>query len=306
MEFACKGTILNYLDVENRKSLTEMELAIVANSVLRGLKCMHKRHVIHRDVKPGNILITCKGKVKLGDLGTACVALMNRHSVQGTFQYLAPEIFLSQSYDAKVDVWALGMTLLELAQGFNPFQSEHIARVLYHLVEAPSPPSLLEPETHSPEFVDFLSRCLTLKASERPAAAQLLKHPFLKKTPSALPIPKMTATQKKIQMANLLAIGPGTVSPVASEALNAHARRHSHLSTSQEASTSTSTTNASTTDRSSSISSEDSEELPLVQTTPTTATIAATSAKCSIVVDDPESHTTTTPPPTRTLCQPLA
>jgi serine/threonine protein kinase len=186
MEYARHGNMYNYLQSEERKNLSEEELAVVAGSVLRALKYMHKRGVIHRDVKPANILVTSNGKVKLGDMGTACLSVSNSHSVQGTFQYLAPEIFSVQSYDCKVDIWALGMTLLELAQGFNPFQSEHFARVLFHLVDAPAAPSLEDPSGHSNRFVDFLSKFLTLKPEDRSTAAQLLKHPFLKKAPKTI------------------------------------------------------------------------------------------------------------------------
>lgn len=172
---------MSYLGSENRKNLADDELAVVSKSILKAIKSIHKNQVIHRDVKPSNILVTHDGKVKLGDMGTACLAERNRGSVQGTFQYLAPEIFQAQSYDSKVDIWALGMTLLELAQGFNPFQAEHCARVLYHLVDAPTSPTLSDPSAHSNSFVDFLSKCLTLNPADRPTAAALLKHPFLKK-----------------------------------------------------------------------------------------------------------------------------
>ena len=161
--------------------MAEAEVAVVAKSMLKALKSIHKRNVVHRDVKPSNILVTQEGKLKLGDMGTACMAVRTRGSVQGTFQYLAPEIFQAQVYDAKVDVWALGMTLLELAQGFNPFQGEHFARVLYHLVDAPTSPTLQDPSAFSDSLVDFLAQCLTLNPAERPTAAELLKHPFLKK-----------------------------------------------------------------------------------------------------------------------------
>lgn len=181
MEYARLGSLLSYLQTESRKNLFEDELAVVAKSVLKALKAVHKNQVIHRDVKPSNILVTQEGKIKLGDMGTACLAVRNRGSVQGTFQYLAPEIFKSQVYDAKVDIWALGMSLLELAQGCNPFQHEHAARVLYHLVDAPTSPTLKDPSLFSKSFVDFLAKCLTLNPADRPAAAILLKHPFLKK-----------------------------------------------------------------------------------------------------------------------------
>lgn len=188
MEYARYGCISDYLQIESRKNLTEAELATVAKSILRALKYIHKRGVIHRDVKPSNILVTRDGKVKLGDMGTACFSAARRNSVQGTFQYLAPEIFKVQRYDSKVDIWSFGMTILELAQGFNPFQNEHFARVLFHLVDAPTAPTLEDLSNHSNRFIEFLNKCLTLNAAQRPTAAELLKHPFLKKPAKSLPI----------------------------------------------------------------------------------------------------------------------
>lgn len=187
---------------------------------------------MHRDVKPNNILITHDGTVKLGDMGTACMAVTNRHSVQGTFQYLAPEIFSVQAYDGKVDIWALGMTLLELAQGFNPFQSEHFARVLYHLVDSPSAPSLADPSLHSPAFIDFLSRMLTLKPEERESAVQLLKHPFLKKVNKTLPIEsRLTHSNQVLQVPSSLGV-PSLVSSSGSNSSSNSKSSHTSASTS--------------------------------------------------------------------------
>lgn len=189
IEYAAHGSVQSYLKQQCRSSLYESELAVLAYSVLRGLKYLHKKGIYHRDIKPSNILVTADGKVKLSDLGTACAGAERRNSVVGTFQYLAPEVILQSDtgYDQAVDLWALGMTLIELAQGFNPFQSEHIARVLFHLVDSQKAPTLANPSDHSQLFVDFVAKCLVLDPALRPSASELLKHPFLKKATKNMP-----------------------------------------------------------------------------------------------------------------------
>jgi serine/threonine protein kinase len=281
MEYARYGNIGTYLQSDGRKSLTEDELAVVAKSMLSALKKIHKCGVMHRDVKPSNILVTGDGTVKLGDLGTACLAMSNRHSVQGTFQYLAPEIFGDQSYDSKVDLWALGMTLLELAQGFNPFQSEHFARVLYHLVDAPTAPALADPSRHSASFIDFLGHLLTLKPSDRTPAAQLLKHPFLKK--AALQLPLKRRQGGLAASSQLLASGRSICSSSSSSSPSGtFSSSPSTSSSPMNSMNSMTSTSGSSSGSLGSNCSDDSEELTAITSLQISASRAAVTAAASV------------------------
>src|SRR5579862_3012010 len=91
--------------------------------ILQGLGFLHSKGIIHRDIKSDNILLSGDGKVKISDFGLSCqlgVGQMSRHSLVGTPAWMAPEIFTQREYDAKVDIWSLGMTAFEMVDGEPP------------------------------------------------------------------------------------------------------------------------------------------------------------------------------------------
>lgn len=173
------GNLMQVIENENR-SFTETEMGAVSHGVLKALKYLHKNSIIHRDIKPSNILITESGKIKLGDVGVACYMKNGekRKSIAGTLRFVSPEMLSEDGYNEKIDIWALGMILLEMAEGTPPFKDTHDARILCLLSEKESP-KLTNPSKHSDKFVDFLSKCLTVDPEERPSASALLKHPFV-------------------------------------------------------------------------------------------------------------------------------
>lgn len=180
MEYATCGNLLQVIDNEDR-SFTETEMGAVCHGVLKALKYLHKNNIIHRDIKPSNILITDNGKIKLGDVGVACYIKNGekRKSFAGTLRFVAPEMLSEEGYNEKIDIWALGMILLEMAEGAPPFKDTHEARILCLLSENKESPKLSQPSSRSEKFVDFLAKCLTINPDERPSASALLKHPFV-------------------------------------------------------------------------------------------------------------------------------
>lgn len=142
--------------------------------------------MIHRDIKPGNILIGDDLNIKLGDFGVSGQLSANetsRSTMTGTPYYIAPEI-LDESvtgYREGVDIWSLGITAIELADGAPPLSDMEPMRVLQVIANKP-PPTLEEPSRWSPEFNDFLKQSLVKDPLERPSAAELLKHPFITRT----------------------------------------------------------------------------------------------------------------------------
>lgn len=166
-------------------SALSQALAAVAGAVCAGLVHLHDSlRILHRDVKPGNVLLDSTGRVKLSDFGVSgsMDADSTSSSWLGTARYMAPERIGGGRYGAASDVWALGLTLLEAATGRWPFASaagSDFWTVLDEVTSSP-PPRLPNDGRFTPGFRDFVSRCLEADPAMRPTAAQLLDHPWLR------------------------------------------------------------------------------------------------------------------------------
>ena len=168
--------------------ISERVIGKIAESVLRGLSYLHERKIIHRDIKPQNILLNEKGEVKLCDFGVSGEAVNSlAMTFTGTSFYMAPERIQGQPYSVTCDVWSLGLTLLEVAGGKFPFKSEKITQnvapiELLTMILTFSPHLKDEPELDicwSKTFKSFIEYCLKKDASERPSPRQMLKHPWI-------------------------------------------------------------------------------------------------------------------------------
>jgi len=167
-------------------SMLESELAQVSFSIVSALHYLHQQlRVIHRDVKPSNVLVDKTGCVKLCDFGISAYLIdsIARTRDAGTSNYLAPERIdpeggSSPSYGVKADVWSLGITLLEVAEGVFPYPQWHTPfEQLRLVVEGPAP--VPTSGRFSPKFTQFLNICLRKTVEERAAYDQLLRHPFI-------------------------------------------------------------------------------------------------------------------------------
>jgi len=142
---------------------------------------MHRSYLLHRDIKSDNILVAESGLIKLADFGFAAALTLeeqNRSSIVGTPYWMAPELIQGTQYDDKVDVWSMGITALEMAEGEPPLLNEQPLRALFFITVNPSP-TLSEPQKWSRAFADFLSKALDKDPAERWSCEQLLEHPFL-------------------------------------------------------------------------------------------------------------------------------
>eukprot|EP00939_MAST-03C_sp_MAST-3C-sp1_P002001 g2001.t1 len=160
----------------------------VAAAVLQGLVYLHEKRIIHRDVKCANILVTARGGIKLADFGvSACLdrTLGKRHTRTGTPLWMAPEIITNDAYDFKADVWSLGISCIEMAEGRPPRHELSTFRALFAIPRAP-PPTLAEPKAWSTEFSTFLETCLVKDPRVRPPAKMLVGHSFVKESIAAL------------------------------------------------------------------------------------------------------------------------
>ncbi len=114
--------------VEDMKATYSEEFCkYVLYKVVRALKHLHSQNIMHRDVKSDNVLFSSEGKVKLADFGFACklTKQLNHKSKAGTLCWMAPEMIKGdQRYDAKVDVWSLGIFAIELAESVPPYHDE--------------------------------------------------------------------------------------------------------------------------------------------------------------------------------------
>jgi len=185
MEYVHGGTLTEVIGPTIK--IPESHIAFVCKELLQALAYMHRKHRLHRDLKSDNILCGFDGSVKIADFGFAAGLTQEqqrRKSAVGTVFWMAPELVSAEKsgagYGLLVDVWALGIILLELADGEPPHLHVAPVRALMLIVTQP-PPSLQKPEAWSPEFRHFLGKCLHKDPAKRSSSEQLLLHPFLHK-----------------------------------------------------------------------------------------------------------------------------
>jgi len=184
MEFMAGGCLTEVLEqYENGIEMAESQIAIVCRDTLQGLSYIHSLHRIHRDIKSDNLLLGEDGSVKLADFGYAAQLTQEkskRNTIVGTPYWMAPELIRGQNYDQKVDLWSLGIMCMEMAEGEPPYMEFPPLRALF-LITTKGIPDLKEQAKWSPEFKDFVKKCLEKEPDVRPEAADLLRHPFLRK-----------------------------------------------------------------------------------------------------------------------------
>ncbi|XP_034740905.1 myosin-IIIb isoform X5 [Etheostoma cragini] len=167
--------------------LQEPVISYILYSALLGLQHLHNNRIIHRDVKGNNILLTTEGGVKLVDFGVSAQltsARLRRNTSVGTPFWMAPEVIACEqqydySYDARCDVWSLGITAIELADGDPPLAEMHPVKALFKIPRNPSP-TLRNPEQWCRSFCHFIGQCLIKDFEARPSVTHLLEHPFIK------------------------------------------------------------------------------------------------------------------------------
>ncbi|KAI9364709.1 kinase-like domain-containing protein [Pilaira anomala] len=162
--------------------MSEEHIGRVARDILRALCRIHRLNRIHRDIRSDNILLNMRGEIKLADFGH-CAQLSKtqpeRNSIVGTPYWMAPEVIKGLKYTSKVDIWSLGVVLLEMSEGDPPYVEYPPLRALF-LIVSNGLPAFKEPERWSEQFKEFFALCTTADPAQRPDAETLLKHPFLR------------------------------------------------------------------------------------------------------------------------------
>ncbi|KAF3432681.1 hypothetical protein FNV43_RR23783 [Rhamnella rubrinervis] len=175
-EFA-QGELFEIL--EDDKCLPEEQVQAIAKQLVRALHYLHSNRIIHRDMKPQNILIGAGSVVKLCDFGFARAMSTNTvvlRSIKGTPLYMAPELVREQPYNHTADLWSLGVILYELFVGQPPFYTNSVYALIRHIVKDP----VKYPENMSPSFKSFLKGLLNKVPQNRLTWPALLEHPFVK------------------------------------------------------------------------------------------------------------------------------
>jgi len=183
LEFMDAGCLTDILEEYEHIQMSEEQIAKVTQDALKALLYLHSFHRIHRDVKSDNLYLSRNGHVKLGDFGFAIQLTKSkskRNSVIGTPYWMAPEMITGEEYDTSVDIWSLGITVMEMAESEPPYMDQPPIRAVYYIVNK-GIPQLKDQNKWSQEMKDFLSYTLVKDPSKRPKAEELLAHPFLSK-----------------------------------------------------------------------------------------------------------------------------
>ncbi|KAM7539396.1 hypothetical protein Aperf_G00000058271 [Anoplocephala perfoliata] len=194
MEYCGAGSVTDLVKSTRGQSLKEDWIAYICREILRGLSHLHANRVIHRDIKGQNVLLTDNADVKLVDFGVSAQldrTIGKRNTFIGTPYWMAPEVInceqdASCTYDARSDIWSLGITALEMAEGRPPLCEMHPMRALF-LIMRNAPPRLktgLGARQWSPRFHDFIFKSLAKDFRKRPTTAELLKHDFVANLPN--------------------------------------------------------------------------------------------------------------------------
>lgn len=180
------GSVLSMMTCAHQDGLPEQLAIYVLFCVLNALEYFHGNRQIHRDVKAANLMLDSRGNVMLSDYGMMGWMVeggfdrKQRQTFVGTPCWMAPEVMeQSDGYDYKADIWSLGITAIEIAEGRAPYMNYAPMKVLFLTLQNPPPTlSTAASQRFSDKYKDFVASCLQKDPKQRPSAKQLLKHPL--------------------------------------------------------------------------------------------------------------------------------
>ena len=179
-EYADGGDLGQKIEEQKKQPFSESQILDYITQICLALQHIHKKKIIHRDLKSGNVFLMKSGIVKLGDFGIAKGLLITGDKAKtmvGTPYYLSPEIITNKPYDSKSDIWALGVLLYELMTFKMPFNAVSLPLLSIKIKRGVYNPP---PNTYSSEIRDLLKKCLTLEPEKRPSINEILKLPLIK------------------------------------------------------------------------------------------------------------------------------
>jgi HAMP domain-containing protein/predicted Ser/Thr protein kinase len=179
MEFVRGYTLSELLDEAEQRQMPTRAAVGITRQICRGLQAAHEQGIIHRDIKPQNVLVDAKGEAKLMDFGIARMAetmegVTQAGLIVGTPHYMSPEQVQGKQLDARSDVYSMGVLIYEMLIGRRPFESSSLTGILTaHITEAPKPPVELRPDINS-AMNAIVMRCLEKDPAARYANAGAL------------------------------------------------------------------------------------------------------------------------------------
>uniref|UniRef100_A0A8C1M1R4 non-specific serine/threonine protein kinase n=1 Tax=Cyprinus carpio TaxID=7962 RepID=A0A8C1M1R4_CYPCA len=179
MEFLEGGALT---DIVTHTRMNEEQIATVCLSVLKALSYLHTQGVIHRDIKSDSILLTSDGRIKLSDFGFCAQVskeVPKRKSLVGTPYWMAPEVISRLPYGTEVDIWSLGIMVIEMVDGEPPYFNEPPLQAMRRIRDN-LPPRLKDSHKVSSVLRAFLDLMLVREPSQRASAPELLQNSFLK------------------------------------------------------------------------------------------------------------------------------
>ncbi|XP_057615622.1 nik-related protein kinase [Chionomys nivalis] len=185
MELCAAGSVTDVVRMTRNQSLKEDWIAYICREILQGLAHLHAHRVIHRDIKGQNVLLTHNAEVKLVDFGvSAQVSRTNgrRNSFIGTPYWMAPEVIHCdedprRSYDYRSDVWSVGITAIEMAEGAPPLWNLQPLEALFVILQESAP--TVKSSGWSRKFHNFMEKCMIKNFLFRPTSENMLHHPFV-------------------------------------------------------------------------------------------------------------------------------
>lgn len=182
LEYVPGGSVATMLT--NYGAFEESLIRNFVRQILNGLRYLHERSIIHRDIKGANVLVDNKGGIKISDFGISkkiearlLTAENNRVSLQGSVYWMAPEVVKQTSYTLKADIWSLGCLIVEMFTGTHPFPEFSQMQAIFKIGTSATPTI---PAECSDEAKEFLRQTFEIDFYKRPTAEELLNHPFLK------------------------------------------------------------------------------------------------------------------------------
>ena len=202
MEYCAIGSVIDLIRLLGEPFQNENLIASILYGTLKGLEYLHRNKKIHRDIKAGNILLDHLGNVKIADFGVSAELLntfSDKDTVIGTPFWMSPEVISKSKYNKKTDIWSLGITAIEMAEGEPPYSHIHPIRAMFAIKNSP-PQGLSDSNKWSVEFNSFVRRCLTFDPKKRPNTKELLNDPFIVKKAKGKKIIQEFIQQKLINL----------------------------------------------------------------------------------------------------------
>jgi len=177
MEYADGGDLQTKINTAKRtmRYMKEEEIWSIFYQMVNGLCALHKKKIVHRDIKCANVFLTKAGTVKLGDLNVSKVSKAGVMQTQtGTPYYASPEVWQDKPYDKSSDIWSLGAVLYEMVALSPPFTAKDM-KGLYNKVIKGAYPAI--PKTYSSDLSSMIASLLKVNPKQRPSAEQILHMP---------------------------------------------------------------------------------------------------------------------------------